>query len=249
MRGADFVDALKGQKKPGARTRRRSSSSRHCIRSRALARADAAARRNARRLHVTACASSTACRCWTPSRLAGRTGAAGSARELCWARRSATRAINGSISAATSPMGAPPLITTSIERDIRPFATGRKVWLFSDTVAGAKASAMIYSLCSRAAPATSSRMRTCSTCSRELPQRAPEYRHQRPAAMELFTGLQSCRLTSATPCATSPVIPGRLPASKFTVLGYAHVPARIVWTRVCNSGGLFHGGCVTGFMG
>ena len=27
------------------------------------------------------------------------------------------------------------------------------------------------------------------------------------------------------------------------------VPARIVWTRVCNSGGLFHGGCVTGFMG
>ena len=27
------------------------------------------------------------------------------------------------------------------------------------------------------------------------------------------------------------------------------VPARIVWTRVCNSGGLFHGGCLTGFMG
>jgi RNA-directed DNA polymerase len=27
------------------------------------------------------------------------------------------------------------------------------------------------------------------------------------------------------------------------------VPARIVWTRVCNSGGLFHGGCVTGFQG
>jgi hypothetical protein len=27
------------------------------------------------------------------------------------------------------------------------------------------------------------------------------------------------------------------------------VPARTVWTRVCNSGGLFHGGCVTGFMG
>jgi hypothetical protein len=29
----------------------------------------------------------------------------------------------------------------------------------------------------------------------------------------------------------------------------ARVPARIVWTRVCNSGGLFHGGCLTGFMG
>ncbi|SAL85170.1 hypothetical protein AWB68_07588 [Caballeronia choica] len=31
--------------------------------------------------------------------------------------------------------------------------------------------------------------------------------------------------------------------------GASAVPARIVWTRVCNSGGLFHGGCVTGFMG
>ncbi|OUL93465.1 IS66 family transposase, partial [Paraburkholderia hospita] len=32
------------------------------------------------------------------------------------------------------------------ERDIRPFATSRKSWLFSDTVDGAKASATIYSL-------------------------------------------------------------------------------------------------------
>jgi hypothetical protein len=27
------------------------------------------------------------------------------------------------------------------------------------------------------------------------------------------------------------------------------VPARIVWTRFCNSGGLFEGGCLTGFQG
>jgi NAD(P)-dependent dehydrogenase (short-subunit alcohol dehydrogenase family) len=27
------------------------------------------------------------------------------------------------------------------------------------------------------------------------------------------------------------------------------VPARTVWTRFCNSGGLFQGGCLTGFMG
>jgi hypothetical protein len=33
-----------------------------------------------------------------------------------------------------------------IENRIRPFAIGRKNWLFSDTVAGAKASAMIYSI-------------------------------------------------------------------------------------------------------
>ena len=33
-----------------------------------------------------------------------------------------------------------------LERDVRPFATARHSWLFSDTVAGAKASAMVYSL-------------------------------------------------------------------------------------------------------
>lgn len=61
-----------------------------------------------------------------------------------------------------------------IERDIRPFCTGRKSWLFSDTVAGAKASAAVYSL-----------MLTCRACGvepyayllhvlTELPQRAPD---------------------------------------------------------------------------
>jgi transposase len=61
-----------------------------------------------------------------------------------------------------------------LERDVRPFATSRKSWLFSDTVAGAKASAMVYSL-----------MLTCRACDvepyayllhvlTELPQRAAE---------------------------------------------------------------------------
>lgn len=60
------------------------------------------------------------------------------------------------------------------ERDIRPFATSRKSWLFSDTVDGAKASATIYSL-----------VLTCRACGvepydyllhvlTELPQRAPD---------------------------------------------------------------------------
>jgi transposase len=59
-----------------------------------------------------------------------------------------------------------------MERDVRPFATSRKSWLFNDTVAGAKASATIYSL-----------MLTCRACNvepfeylcevlTELPQRA-----------------------------------------------------------------------------
>jgi len=38
------------------------------------------------------------------------------------------------------------LDTNFIENKIRPFTVGRKNWMFSDTQAGAKASAMIYSI-------------------------------------------------------------------------------------------------------
>lgn len=61
-----------------------------------------------------------------------------------------------------------------LERDIRIFATGRKSWLFSDTVDGARASAVVYSI-----------MLTCRACGveplaylhhvlSELPQRATD---------------------------------------------------------------------------
>ena len=70
--------------------------------------------------------------------------------------------------------GRMPIDNNLLERDIRVFATGRKSWLFSDTVAGAKASAVIYSL-----------MLTCRACGveplawlrhvlTELPQRPAE---------------------------------------------------------------------------
>ncbi|EPE93945.1 hypothetical protein RGCCGE502_34206 (plasmid) [Rhizobium grahamii CCGE 502] len=49
--------------------------------------------------------------------------------------------------------GRMPIDNNILERDIRVFATGRKSWLFSDTVDGAKASAVIYSL-----------MLTCRAC-------------------------------------------------------------------------------------
>lgn len=42
--------------------------------------------------------------------------------------------------------GSMPIDNNLLERDIRIFATGRKSWLFSDTVDGAKASAIVYSL-------------------------------------------------------------------------------------------------------
>jgi transposase len=42
--------------------------------------------------------------------------------------------------------GRMPIDNNLLERDIRIFATGRKSWLFSDTVAGARASAVVYSL-------------------------------------------------------------------------------------------------------
>ena len=46
-----------------------------------------------------------------------------------------------------------PIDNNFIERDFRPSTTGRKNWLFSATVAGAQASAVIYSL-----------MLTCRDC-------------------------------------------------------------------------------------
>jgi len=52
--------------------------------------------------------------------------------------------------------GRAPVDNNLIERDIRPFTTGRKNWLFSDTVAGARASAIIYSI-----------MLTCRACNIE----------------------------------------------------------------------------------
>ncbi|TWH95925.1 transposase [Sphingobium wenxiniae] len=70
--------------------------------------------------------------------------------------------------------GRAPIDNNLLERDIRIFVTGRKNWLFSDTVAGARASAVIYSL-----------VLTCRACGidphawlthllTELPQRGPE---------------------------------------------------------------------------
>jgi hypothetical protein len=49
--------------------------------------------------------------------------------------------------------GRMPIDNNLLERDIRIFATGRKSWLFCDTVDGAKASAVVYSL-----------MLTCRAC-------------------------------------------------------------------------------------
>jgi len=70
--------------------------------------------------------------------------------------------------------GLAPIDNNVLERDLRMFVTGRKNWLFSDTVAGAKASAVVYSL-----------VLTCRACGvdpyawlrdvlTELPQRVPD---------------------------------------------------------------------------
>lgn len=70
--------------------------------------------------------------------------------------------------------GTMPIDNNILERDIRVFATGRKSWLLSDSVEGAKASAVIYSL-----------MLTCRACGvdplawlrhvlHELPQRSTD---------------------------------------------------------------------------
>ena len=46
----------------------------------------------------------------------------------------------------SSETGQVPLDTNLVENAIRPFAVGRKNWMFADTVRGAEASANLYSL-------------------------------------------------------------------------------------------------------
>ena len=70
--------------------------------------------------------------------------------------------------------GRMPIDNNLLERDIRVFATGRKSWLFSDTVDGAKASATVYSLmltCRAARVEPLAYLRHVLT---ELPKRATE---------------------------------------------------------------------------
>ncbi len=72
-------------------------------------------------------------------------------RKVALARCS--KAANRSQNHVYTSDGRMPIDNNILEREIRVFATGRKSWLFSDTVDGAKASAVIYSL-----------MLTCRAC-------------------------------------------------------------------------------------
>ncbi|MGE7065429.1 IS66 family transposase [Agrobacterium tumefaciens] len=96
--------------------------------------------------------------------------------------------------------GRMPIDNNILERDIRIFATGRKSWLFSDTVEGANASAVVYSIMltcracgveplaylrhvltnSRSAPATPTSLICCpSTFSKPQPTDQPSIRTRR----------------------------------------------------------------------
>jgi hypothetical protein len=97
-----------------------------------------------------------------------------------------------------------PIDNNILERDIRVFATRRKSWLFSDSVEGVKASAVIYSL-----------VLTCRACGvdplawlrhvlNELPQRA------------LDVGMTtSCRLPSPPTVANVNAFQARLSLTRF----------------------------------
>ena len=59
--------------------------------------------------------------------------------------------------------------TNAVENSIRPFCLGRRSWLFADTVAGARASARLYSFSARRRMA-SSLTPTCVGCSPNCPE-------------------------------------------------------------------------------
>jgi transposase len=58
-----------------------------------------------------------------------------------------------------------------VENAIRPFVVGRKNYLFCDSVAGAKATANLYSLIERPRPMASNPTATCGMCLQNCPRR------------------------------------------------------------------------------
>jgi hypothetical protein len=72
----------------------------------------------------------------------GKSGDAGLCRQTCRASVSNTTLLT----IRRLPVLQKPIDNNFLEREIRVCATGRKSWLFSDTVDGEKASAVIYSL-------------------------------------------------------------------------------------------------------
>jgi hypothetical protein len=70
--------------------------------------------------------------------------------------------------------GRMPIDNNLLERDIRVFATGRKSWLFSDTVDGAKASAVVYSLMLTCRASRVEPLAWLRHVLNELPQRADD---------------------------------------------------------------------------
>lgn len=168
-----FVDALKGQKKPGGRAAHALEYFKALYQVETLAKADLPEGQT--RIDYTYCLRQqhsvpplTAFKAWLdeqapqvlPESLLGKAIAC-TRNQWAYLCRYVTD-------------GRAPIDNNVCERDIRPFCTGRKSWLFSDTVAGAKASAMVYSL-----------MLICRACGVEpyayllhvltkLPQRAPD---------------------------------------------------------------------------
>lgn len=66
-----------------------------------------------------------------------------------------------------------PIDNNPVENAIRPFVVGRKGWLFSDTQAGARASALIYSLAETAKANRLEPICGCATCCARCRRRAP----------------------------------------------------------------------------
>ena len=142
-----FADALKARKKPGGLSAAGAQVLRGPTRSR-----DWYGKRRAKAKHppITPCVcdSSTACRYWPHSRHGSTIWRRRSCPKASPARRSPMRKTNGTSFLIRYTSNGLALIDNNVfERDIRPFVTGRKSWLFSDTGRRrAKASAVIYSL-------------------------------------------------------------------------------------------------------
>ena len=89
-----------------------------------------------------------------------------------------------------------PIDNNACENSIRPFVVGRTGWLFSDTAAGANASANLYSpWCRHARPTASTPIATCAPCSSHCPTPG-----RLTTTRQCCPGASRCRHSEHRPC-------------------------------------------------
>ena len=115
-----------------------------------------------------------------------------------------------------------PIDNNLLERDIRIFATGRKSWLFSDTVDGARASAVVYSLMLTCRASRVEPLAWVAPRPHRITSARRRRRYHRPAALQLPQNCH-CRLIQRD------AFPNQTPKGGVNVRGKSRLRSRSGW--------------------